>query len=382
MKYNELGTTGIRVSEIGAGCEGFLEQPIEVYQKYLDTMEEAGANIIDMYTPDPDFREKLGIALEGRREKFVLQAHLGSVWKDGQYKRSRDPKEVRDGFEEQLRLLRTDHFEIGMFHYSDALSDWRLIADGELMEYAKELKKKGVIRAIGLSSHNPDVALAAVREGAIDVLMFSVNPCYDLLPASEDVESLWDEKNYEGLRVNMDPKRQELYDLCQAKGVGITVMKAFGGGDLLDAELSPAGAALTENQCIHYALSRPGVISVIAGIRSMDDLTRALAYEEASEEEKDYAEALDAFPKISWEGHCMYCGHCAPCPVGIRVAEVSKFRNLAVAQGSVPETVREHYALLKAHGGDCIACGTCETRCPFKVAIMDTMKDAARIFGY
>ncbi len=44
-------------------------------------------------------------------------------------------------------------------------------------------------------------------------------------------------------------------------------MKAFGGGDLLDAELSPAGVALTVNQCIHYALSRPGVALVLAGAR-------------------------------------------------------------------------------------------------------------------
>lgn len=46
--------------------------------------------------------------------------------------------------------------------------------------------------------------------GLIDVLMFSVNPCYDLQPASEDVEELWAEKNYEKDLVNMDPQRQAL----------------------------------------------------------------------------------------------------------------------------------------------------------------------------
>ena len=34
-------------------------------------------------------------------------------------------------------------------------------------------------------------------------------------------------------------------------------MKAFGGGDLLRADLSPAGRALTPLQCLHYALTRP-----------------------------------------------------------------------------------------------------------------------------
>ena len=52
----------------------------------------------------------------------------------------------------------------------------------------------------------------------------------------------------------------------------------------------------------------------------------------------------------------MYCGHCAPCPKGIDVASVTKFLNLARAQGMVPETVREHYAALARKAGECIAC--------------------------
>lgn len=68
----------------------------------------------------------------------------------------------------------------------------------------------------------------------------------------------------------MDPARQKLYELCQANGVGITVMKAFGGGDLLDAELSPAGKALTVNQCIHYALTRPAVSTALAGAHGVE----------------------------------------------------------------------------------------------------------------
>ena len=60
----------------------------------------------------------------------------------------------------------------------------------------------------------------------------------------------------------------------------------------------------------------------------------------------------------------MYCGHCAPCPKGIAVADVTKFLNLTKAQGMVPETVAQHYGALTAHGGDCIECGACETRCP------------------
>ena len=381
MRYRALGRTGISVSEIGMGCEGFLDKPYEEVRKLVDVMEAGGVRCIDLYTPNPDFRSNLGRALRGRRDRFVLQAHLCTIWKDGQYKRTRDIAEVREGFEDQLRRLETGYVEIGMIHYVDSLSDWEQVLRGPVMEYAREQKTAGTIGCIGLSSHNPQVALAAVNTGLIDVLMFSVNPCYDLQPAGEDVEQLWAPQNYEAPLLNMDPERQELYETCQRLGVGITVMKAFGGGDLLSDRLSPAGKALTDFQCLQYALDRPGVACVMSGARNLEDLKRSIAFEGAPEAERDYASALASLPKISWKGHCMYCGHCAPCPAGIDVASVTKFLNLSLAQGTVPETVREHYAALPHGAGECISCGACEKRCPFAVPVMENMRRAAELFG-
>ena len=180
----------------------------------------------------------------------------------------------------------------------------------------------------------------------------------------------------------MNPERQKLYETCQNSGVGITVMKCFGGGDLLNAELSPAGAALTVNQCIAYALSRPAVSCVLAGAHSLEELKTSFNFENAPESEKDYAPALASFPKISWKGHCMYCSHCEPCPKKIDIANVTKFLNLAQANSQIPETVREHYKVLEHHAGECIQCGACETRCPFEVKIRGNMKTAENIFGF
>ncbi len=369
------------VSEIGMGCEGFGEDDCKATRVLIDTAQELGINYFDLYTSDPKIRASVGEALKGRRDKFIIQSHLCSVWKNGQYMRTRRMDEVRKGMQEMLTLLQTEYIDVGMIHYCDSMADWQEIREGGVLAYAQEMKRSGVIRHIGLSSHNPEVALAAVRSGAIEVLMFSVNPCYDLQPASEDVEELWAEKNYEQHLVNMDPQRKELCEECQRLGVGVTVMKAFGGGDLLDAKLSPAGKALTVNQCLHYALTRPAVATVLSGAHSAQQLRASAAYETASEEEKDYAAAFASFPNISWEGHCMYCSHCAPCPKGIDVASVTKFLNLTKAQGRVPETVREHYEVLPHHAGECIECGACETRCPFGVAIRENMRQAAEVFG-
>ena len=60
-----------------------------------------GVNCIDLYTPDPTLRSMLGQAMRGRRDKFVLQTHLCTVWKNGQYKRTRELAEVKEGFEDQ-----------------------------------------------------------------------------------------------------------------------------------------------------------------------------------------------------------------------------------------------------------------------------------------
>ncbi len=376
-----LGRTGIRVGEIGLGCEGFAKMTPEQSRRAVDIALENGMNYIDIYASDPVIRDNIGHAIAGRREQVVLQGHVGTVWIDGQYKRTRDVAQAEAGFADLLQRLGTDHIDVGMIHYCDEQKDFDAIFRTPFIDYVKGLKAAGKIGHIGISSHNPVVALQAVNTGLIDVVMFSVNPCYDMLPPDEDVEQLWAESSYEKPLFNMDPVRQEFYETCERLGVAVTVMKAFAGGDLLKAESCPFGVAMTPAQCIQYCLDRPAVAVVLSGARSLEELRTDAGYADAAQEEKDYTPVLNNNPKFSFAGHCMYCGHCAPCTAKISIAEVNKFLDLSVAQGEVPETVREHYLALEHHAGECVGCGSCESNCPFGVAIIEKMKQAEQMFG-
>ena len=167
MEYRVLGNTGLKVSVIGMGCEGFAEDNYQMAQPLFDAAERLGINYFDLYASDPEMRRAVGKALRGRREKFLIQSHLCSVWKNGQYVRSRDLAEVKAAFEEMMSLLGTDYLDVGMIHYCDAMKDWESIVDNGILDYARELKAQGRIRHIGLSSHNPLVAERAVKEGEI-----------------------------------------------------------------------------------------------------------------------------------------------------------------------------------------------------------------------
>ena len=74
MIYRELGKTGLKVSEIGMGCEGFAEDDCKMCKKLFDVAEAAGINYFDLYTSNPNVRKAVGEALRGRREKFIAQS--------------------------------------------------------------------------------------------------------------------------------------------------------------------------------------------------------------------------------------------------------------------------------------------------------------------
>ena len=108
MQYRTLGKTGLKVSEIGFGGE-WLERHDEAEAvELLRYAGEKGVNIVDCWMPDPKSRDIIGKAMEGKREKWIVQGHIGSTWQNGQYVRTRDVKQAEAAFEDILRRMKTD----------------------------------------------------------------------------------------------------------------------------------------------------------------------------------------------------------------------------------------------------------------------------------
>ena len=380
MRYRTLGNTGLQVSEIGLGGEWLERHSREEVCQIIGHCQAKGINILDCWMSEPNVRSNIGAAIRGNREKWIIQGHLGSTWQDEQYVKTRELDKAEAAFQDLLERMETDYIDLGMIHFVDEEAEFFRIMEGEFYAYAESLKEKGVIRHIGMSTHNPVVARLAAESGKIEMILFSVNPAFDMLPATEDLNDYFKE-TYDEKVGGIDSERAELYRICEQRGVGITVMKGYAGGRLFDAKTSPFGVALTPVQCIHYALTRPAVASILVGYDSTAHVDAAVAYETAAEEEKDYATVLAGAPMHAYSGQCTYCGHCAPCPAGIDIAMVNKLYDLALMQDTVPATVRAHYQELAANGADCIGCRGCEERCPFGVSVADRMEKAERLFS-
>lgn len=380
MRYRELGKTGLMVSEIGLGAEWLERHNTEEVREVIETCEKEGINILDCWMSEPNVRSNIGLALKGRRDKWIIQGHVGSIWENGQYVRSKDVAKAKPAFEDLLTRLQTDYVDLGMIHFVDDVEEFEHVMNGEFMDYMRQLKKEGKIRHIGISTHNPVTAKMAACQGEIEMILFSINPAFDMLPPVSDIEEYFAEQYDENLG-GIALEREELYKLCEQNHVGITVMKGYAGGRLFNAKTSPFGVALTPVQCIHYALTRPAVSSVMAGFDNPQHVYAATAYETASEEEKNYASVLATAPQHAFStGQCTYCGHCTPCPSGIDIAMVNKLYDLAIMQEEVPGTIRAHYQQLKSSAADCIGCRGCEARCPFHVPVTERMQKTKELF--
>lgn len=381
MRYRTLGRTGFRVSEIGMGLEHLLDKDQDIINSTLHTAIQKGVNYFDCHMGH-DYDEssvvyegysKLGIALDGVRDKVYLSYISHHM--------ARNPADAQPRFEGYLNALKTEYTDIFMIQFCDKATDYDgLFKEDGLLKYVDQLRQEGKVRYVGISTHSSSIALRAINSGKFDVLMFPINPAFDVVVDhvnynTEKLESLWD-ASYDFCSKDqyvIQPRR-EVYNECARKGVGLIAMKPFAGGFIFKVE---AEAGFTAINLISYSLAQNGVSTVVPGCTKPEEIEDILNYYNCAEKDRDYSEAVT---KSRWSvnGNCLYCNHCLPCPAGINIGQVNRLLD-SYDRDNVDETLK-NYSSLENPASACVKCGDCADRCPFKVLNIDRMAKAAELF--
>lgn len=363
MEYRQLPHGYEKISVIGLGTSSLGESSDE---EIIATIQEAidqGVNYLDLASGHAKTFQAIGQAIKGQREKVYLQIHFGANYETGEYGWTTNLDKIKQSIQWQLEMLQTDYIDFGFIHCIDEEADLKAIEKAGVIDYIQELKKQGIVKHIGLSSHTPEIVHKVLDMHILDMVMFSINPAYDY--------------KHGEYAIGQTDERMALYQRCEKEGVAISVMKAFSAGQLLDANKSPFSQALTRIQCLQYALDKPGVVTVLPGVRNRDDLKEILKYTQASDKDKDYT-VISTFDAVEHQGKCVYCKHCHPCPMGLDIALINKYHDLSLLGDDL---AKDHYHHLEKKASACVQCGHCNHRCPFHVDQMQRMEEIALYFG-
>jgi aryl-alcohol dehydrogenase-like predicted oxidoreductase len=329
MKSVRLGKTNLEVSRVGIGGIP-LQRPTEDEAiKVMHRALELGITFIDTAAGYGNSEERIGKALVGRRDQAIIATKSGRSSK----------AEAAEELERSLERLQTDAIDIWQLHnISSAEKYAQVTGPGGSLEAAQEALQAGKIRHIGLSSHNLDIAIKAVKSGLFEVIQFPFN------------------------YVTREPK-DELIPLAQEHDVGFIGMKPFAGGMLGNATLS-----------IKYVLQFDWVVPD-PGIETVEQIEEIVAIVESGDwaltpQERQEIEARRAELGTQF---CRQCGYCQPCPEGISISMVM------ITQVMWKLWPRESF--LRSMGKhidgarSCAQCGECETKCPYQLPIREMITE-------
>ncbi len=380
MEFRRLGKTDIDVGVIGLGTEYVWHDPLEKVEEVVLEAIEGGVNYIDIFMGSPDARDNLGIVLKKHRKKLLLAGHLGCIDVKGQYAKTRDVKISEKFINDFYKRLQTDYIDILFLHNINEETEFEeAFGNGGILDLALELKKKGRARFIGFSSHKVPVSLKALRSGYLEVFMFPVNPAFDILPGTTGHDEILDNRNKELIATAHNIKeRALLYQECMQRDIGFVAMKPYGAGRIFSLLKDISERRKAVLQCLNYALTRPGVSTVIPGCKNASEVKSALRYLKATDTERDHSFLIENLD-LNLKGKCMYCNHCQPCPEGLDIAAITQLADAAKA--GLTDLLNKKYLMIDIKASACKKCKTCEERCPFDVSVISNMEKALKIFG-
>ena len=330
MKKIRLGKSELMVSRVGMGGIPITRPPLEEAIKIVNKALDLGVNFIDTAAGYSTSEERIGQAIEGRREEVILTTKSGPT--------AKEPAEKT--LARSLKRLRTDYLDLWQFHGINSMKDYEeIVAPGGAYEVALEALDDGRIRHIGFSSHCLEVGLKLVPTGYFEVIQFPFN------------------------FISREPA-DELIPLAKKHDVGFIGMKPFAGGMIKDANLAIKYVLQQEN-----VVPDPGIekISDIAEIIDVVNGSWKLSGEEREEIEKIYAQTGNRF--------CRQCEYCGPCPNGVIIHGLMYLQHLYELWP--PERFFTWQYVLDSveSGHNCTQCGLCEPKCPYNLPIREMIQE-------
>jgi len=308
LQYVTLGKTGLRVSRLcfGSLTIGPLQANLAPREgaKVIRAALEQGVNFIDtaeLYGTYPHIRA----ALEGWREHVVIASKCYAYSREG----------AQQSLELALRELGVDYLDIFMLHEQES----RLTLQGHwaALEYFWEAKAKGIIGAVGISTHTVEAVRAAAEIEGIDVIHPLIN-----------ISGL-------GIKDGTVTEMLAAIALAHGKGKGIYSMKPFGGGNLLNRKA----------ECLQFVLDQPCIDAVAIGMQNVDEVAANIAMINGEPVAPALAARLAQQPRrLHIDEWCEGCGQCvARCPNGA----------LSIKDGKAV-----------VNPAKCVLCSYCSAACP------------------
>ncbi len=283
MQTRILGRTGLTVSRLSLGglfVAGFAAEK-QAAENAVHRALDLGVNLIDTAPGYHNSEEVLGGALANVRQSVLISTKVGGrpVPFD-----PRNPKGLFQSVEESLRLLGREVIDILMIHEPerqcqyDWWTDWHQV-NGPVLEVAAELKKKGIIRFLGLGGTTVSQMAHLCGSGKFDVVLTAFN--YSLLwreAGAEVFEAA--KKNNMGIMVGSPLQQGALakkYEMISS-GKGATWMSQarLAQFQALYRLVDEVHIPLPE-LALRFVISNPDVHSVLMGARSANEVEQNAA---------------------------------------------------------------------------------------------------------
>lgn len=369
-------------SSIGKLGFGFMRLPkradgsfdMDQVKTMVDHFMEAGFTYFDTaYVYDDGASERaLKESLVDRypRESFVVATKM-CAWQQAE-----DAKAAKQQFYTSLERTGAGYFDFYLLHALQA-GNYQNYDEYGLWDFVRECKAEGLIRHIGFSFHaGPEL---------LD----------ELLTAHPEVEFVQLQINYADWE-NPDVTARANYEVARKHGVPITIMEPVKGGALANPILQVRDILQVANPdaslaswAIRYAASLEGVITVLSGMSTLEQVDDNLSYmRDFKPLDKNERAAIEAAQRALAEVEsipCTACHYCTgDCPMSIPIPEIFAARNRQLVWNQGERAQREYEKAVGAEGAgrasSCIECGQCEAACPQQIPVITWLKDCAEAF--